>query len=157
MRKQIYIAHRGNRTGKHPEMENKPEYIYQALQEGYHAEIDAWYIHDQNQWYLGHDAPQYPISVSFLQDNRLWVHAKTLDTLTELIRYKDTIHFFSHEGDPVVLTSRCIPWVYPSKPINHACIAVMPEDAGDAYTSFQLQECLGICSDIIQQFRLQGE
>jgi len=34
------IAHRGNRYGTEIENENKPEYIDQAIQDGFYVEID---------------------------------------------------------------------------------------------------------------------
>ena len=38
----IWIAHRGNTRGPKPEKENQPEYILQAIQEGFDVEIDVW-------------------------------------------------------------------------------------------------------------------
>ena len=38
----ILIAHRGNTRGPKPEKENQPEYILQAIQEGFDVEIDVW-------------------------------------------------------------------------------------------------------------------
>lgn len=36
----IFIAHRGNTTGPDPKRENSPDYILEALGEGYDVEID---------------------------------------------------------------------------------------------------------------------
>ena len=38
----IWIAHRGNTRGPNPEKENQPEYILQAINEGFDVEIDVW-------------------------------------------------------------------------------------------------------------------
>lgn len=38
----IWIAHRGNTRGPKPEKENQPEYILQAIHEGFDVEIDVW-------------------------------------------------------------------------------------------------------------------
>ena len=37
-----WIAHRGNTRGPKPEKENDPEYILQAINEGFDVEIDVW-------------------------------------------------------------------------------------------------------------------
>lgn len=145
-----WIAHRGNLYGPNPSRENHPDYIQEALHQGYDVEIDVWY--KNGTWWLGHDEPQYPTTLSFLQTPRLWIHAKSLEALTELCTYKDTLHFFSHDGDPVVLTSQAIPWVFPGKPLNHRCVAVMPERAKESYKESQLKECYGICSDYIADY-----
>ena len=64
----ILISHRGNLNGKTDD-ENKPKYIEQALNQGFDVEIDVWYI--DNQFWLGHDKPQYKISEGFLEHPNL--------------------------------------------------------------------------------------
>ena len=59
------IAHRGNISGKQIELENKPSYIESALFKKYDVEVDVWYLKDK--LLLGHDEPQYEISLSFLE------------------------------------------------------------------------------------------
>ena len=39
----ILISHRGNINGKKPDLENKPEYIQNAIKLGYNVEIDVWW------------------------------------------------------------------------------------------------------------------
>src|SRR5690606_41780184 len=70
------IAHRGNFKGMFIDLENSPQYIDQALDLGYEAEIDVWYV-DGN-FVLGHDNPQYPTDETWLLKRRdkLWCHAK---------------------------------------------------------------------------------
>jgi hypothetical protein len=70
------IAHRGNTEGPNPLEENKPEYIEQAISEGYDSEIDLWC--KDHSFYLGHDEPQYEISALWLYKNKeyLWIHCK---------------------------------------------------------------------------------
>ena len=55
----ILISHRGNTVGKLELYENEPSYIHKTLLEGFDVEVDIWYI--ENNWYLGHDNPQYKI------------------------------------------------------------------------------------------------
>lgn len=144
-----FIAHRGNTKGPNPAKENHPEYILEALEQGFDVEIDVWYIRDQ--WFLGHDKPEYLIFLDFLKKPNLWCHAKNFQALTELLKHK--VHVFSHNIDPVILTSKAIPWAYPGQPINEYTICVMPERTPLTYSSPDLQGCLGICSDHIENYR----
>ena len=98
----ILISHRGNINGSKPEMENKPEYIQQALDLGYDVEIDVWLI-DGN-FFLGHDEPQYQVHGTFLMKKGLWCHAKNIDAFY-LMSLDNRIHCFSHDKDEVALTS----------------------------------------------------
>ena len=70
----ILISHRGNINGPRKELENKPQYIENALKLGYDVEIDVWSI--DRVFYLGHDKPQYEVSRWFLHNEKLWCHAK---------------------------------------------------------------------------------
>lgn len=146
-----WIAHRGNLYGPNPDHENSPDYILKALLKGFDVEIDVWFIEEDGTWWLGHDKPQYIVSLDFLRAPRLWIHAKSFRTLIEVLKYKE-LHVFSHENDPVVLTSRAIPWVYPGYKISAESIAVMPETVPLAYTSQELSTCGGICSDYIVEY-----
>ena len=75
----ILIAHRGNYKGRNIERENSPEYVMEALDAGFYAEIDVWF--KNKSFYLGHDESQYKIDKDFLEDSRLWCHAKNIEAL----------------------------------------------------------------------------
>lgn len=141
--KMRFISHRGNLTGPEPENENKPEYIQQAINKGYEVEIDVWC--NEGNLYLGHDKPVYPISTNFLFNNRLWCHAKSIETLNVLIAFDD-IHSFFHDTDAVTLTSQGFLWTFPGKEVFHKSIAVLPNE------DFKTKNCAGICSDNIELF-----
>ena len=47
----ILISHRGNLFGKKTKQENHPEYILDALSNGYNVEIDVWF--KNKKFYLG--------------------------------------------------------------------------------------------------------
>ena len=47
----ILISHRGNLTGPNPKKENHPDYILNALREGYEVEIDVWFENDKYKEY----------------------------------------------------------------------------------------------------------
>ena len=148
----IWIAHRGNTRGPKPEKENQPEYILQAIQEGFDVEIDVWGKPTENgiELWLGHDNPQYQINLSFLTINeeRLWCHAKNFHALTFLIQHG--FHTFSHDKDTHVLTSRGVIWAYVGKEIDHNTICVMPERTPpNTYSNIDLHRVKGICTDYI--------
>ena len=72
----IFISHRGNLTGKNPEMENKPSYISDALNQGYHCEVDVWFV--DNKFMLGHDEPKYGFPFVLFRSFyiKLWINCK---------------------------------------------------------------------------------
>ena len=143
----IFIAHRGNTNGKKPELENQPAYIEKALENGYHVEIDVWY--KKQEWFLGHDTPEYKVKQSFLLNSNLWCHAKSIETLKEL-----TIlgaHCFWHQTDDVVLTSNNYLWTFPGKKLTSKSIAVQLENCN--YSNQELRACSGMCSDNIKKYK----
>jgi hypothetical protein len=146
----IYISHRGNINGKDVDRENHPDYIDEAISNGYDVEIDIWY--KESKIWLGHDNPQYEISMRWLNDRKfkLWIHCKNLDAI-ELINWFKLdmgLNYFWHESDGVTLTSRGYIWAYPGKQPIKDSIAVLPEIYGD-----DVSKCVGICSDIIEKYK----
>ena len=145
MIKKILIAHRGNINGPDPEKENSPEYIMAALQKGYHAEVDVWFVNQK--FYLGHDAPVYEVSLEFLKNDRLWCHAKNLDALHEMLKF-EKIHCLWHQEDDATITSRGHIWTYPGRKIFEKSVCVMPEKFD--YSKDDLASCFGICTDLVR-------
>ena len=86
------------------EKENQPDYISQAIQAGFDAEIDIWY---QDGLYLGHDNPEYEIDLDFLfmLHDKLWIHCKNIQALSFLSEIKE-FNTFWHEKDSYALTSK---------------------------------------------------
>ena len=109
----IKIAHRGNFEGTNPELENRPDYIQAAINAGFFVEVDVWKI--DNNWFLGHDSPQYKINFPFLNDHRLYLHCKNLAALTDLTSKLTKCDFFAHNNDDWVLTDKGQIWTYPWK------------------------------------------
>jgi hypothetical protein len=142
----ILISHRGNLEGKNIDLENRPQYILQAIKAGYDVEIDVWFKNDS--FFLGHDEPQYQIDDSFLMNNKLWCHAKNLEALRRMLQLG--CHCFWHQNDDYTITSRGEIWVYPGKELSLESICVMPETFCDV-NNHRLQ-CKGICSDFIKKF-----
>jgi hypothetical protein len=144
----ILISHRGNIVGRFESYENEPNYIDLALSEGYDVEVDVWVI--EGIFYLGHDKPQYGITLDWLNErkDKLWIHCKNTEAVEWFNTLCNTYNYFWHQEDTLTLTSKGYIWVYPGKqPINNS-IAVMPEINND-----DTSHCLGICSDFIQNYK----
>jgi hypothetical protein len=143
----ILISHRGNLTGPNPDRENSLQYIQEALDEGFDVEIDAW--SRNGILYLGHDTYQYEVDLYWLEKrmNHLWIHCKNIEAIEWFNDLIGTYNYFWHQKDTITLTSKNFIWAYPGKqPINRS-IAVMPEIFND-----NIDSCLGICSDYIQNY-----
>lgn len=159
------IAHRGNIIGKNTEWENHPDYIEEAIQNGYDVEIDVWNTDwslldkrrnfKTNKWFLGHDVPKYKVSLDWLINldfiEAIWCHAKNIDALYKL-QY-NSINCFFHNRDAVTLTSEGWLWTYPGHKLTKYSICVMPEDILVPYEKEDLELCYGICSDKIGEYK----
>jgi hypothetical protein len=138
----ILISHRGNLNGK-SNMENRPGYIHKALGQDFDVEIDVWWFGDGGYW-LGHDKPQYHVDENFLENPRLWCHAKNIEALYKM-NINSLIHCFWHQEDDVTLTSRGYLWTYSGKQLTSNSIAVLPDKKPEV-------EVAGICSDYIKEW-----
>ena len=143
----IYISHRGNISNVNSELENSPDYITEALKQGYHVEIDLWRV--DNILYLGHDEPQYKIHQDFLNNKYFYVHCKNNDALLFMSKNPMECDYFWHQDDKYTLTSKNIIWVHPSAPLLEDSICVLPEISRNS----DLSLCYGICSDYIERYK----
>lgn len=138
----IFISHRANLQGQNIELENNPIQIQKCIDLGFDVEIDVWYIN--NKFMLGHDFPKYEVNFKYLQNNKLWCHAKNYDALKNMINnYK--INCFWHQNDDYTVTSRGFMWCYPGIKLVDNSIAVMPETTN--YSFQELKRCYAICTD----------
>jgi len=142
------ISHRGNIRGPKPEKENHPSYIQDAFKKGYEVEIDVWYINDN--WYLGHDEPQYVIPYDFLFKTGLWLHAKNGDAFYEL-KTNTYGNVFWHTNEDWVLTNKNYIWTFPGKKLYPNSICVLPEHGYNG----DIDQCYAICTDYPQKFAKQ--
>ena len=146
----IFISHRGNLTGKNPQMENKPSYISDALNQGYHCEVDVWFV--DNKFMLGHDEPKYSFPFVLFRSfyNKLWIHCKNVEAVSALHDFPEThlLNYFWHQNDDVTLTSKGYIWAFPGKQPIKSSIAVLPELNND-----DLTHAIGICSDNIKKYK----
>ena len=144
----ILIAHRGNISGPKKDLENKPDYITDALNNGFNVEIDLWL--SKGGWYLGHDEPQYKTDFSFLNihSHLLWIHCKDYITFQTLIPYAKNLNFFYHTNEDYVLTSKNYIWAYPNQVGSKYTICVMPELNNSSVVGFA-----GVCSDYVGKYK----
>jgi len=146
----LIIAHRGLTDGPDTVLQNSPNQVQKALDLGYDVEIDGWYI--DGQYFLGHDAPQYPVDWHWLSKSNLWIHCKNLPAFFDM-RSRTVIHnYFWHESDAVVLTSRGKIWTYFGKPEteNPESICVMPEQSynwEEIKIIVNSNKWMGVCTD----------
>jgi len=140
----IIISHRGNLSGPDWKNENSPRQIKKALKEKFDVEIDIWLI--KNKWFLGHDKPAYQVPKKFLENPRLWCHAKNRNALTGMIANKK-VHCFWHEKDLYTITSKNIIWVYPRQKTckNSVLVSKGPRLAEG--------RMLGVCTDFPFRYR----
>lgn len=146
----IFISHRGNLEGKHPQ-ENHPDRINYCLDQGLDVEVDVWY--NDGEFYLGHDYGQYKIKFEFLLNKKLWVHCKNVAALAALKGPFYNINCFFIDKDDCVLTSRGNIWLSPTykKSFKNA-ICVMPEDPRWEFQTKELLEFSGICTDNVYHY-----
>ncbi len=143
----ILISHRGNINGRNPEKENHPDYIEEALNQGFDVEIDVWKISER--WFLGHDSDQYNLPESFFKNKKLWFHAKNKESLYGLSMFAFDINYFWHDVDYYTLTSNGYIWTFPGIPLLPKSICLLPEYK----VSLNMDICSGICSDKIGNYK----
>ena len=141
------ISHRGNLEGRIPEDENNPDYINEAIESGFDVEIDLWLY--ENGFYLGHDEPEYQIDLKFLKNEKLWVHAKSMET-AEFLYKQPLIHWFWHETDKMTLTSKGYIWCFPGYSCKD-CIIV--DKSGRAPSCSD--NIWGVCTDYPYRWETQ--
>lgn len=155
------IAHRGNTMSSCMDLdnlENNPIQIDRALYLGYDAEVDIYTYN--NNIYLGHDSPKYKISFEWLHNRRekLWIHCKTIESLLYMrmtdnilmLKGEQPLHYFFHQNDDVVLTSKGFLWHFPGKgSLGIHSVGCLPE----LHNSWDLNSCYGVCSDHIERYK----
>jgi hypothetical protein len=151
------IAHRGNIDGPNPLNENHPDYIVEAIDQGYDVEIDIRYDTFDKKLYLGHDDPQYVISWYWLAQYKenLWIHCKNIEALYEFSYGTSGFNYFWHQEDDFTLTSKNNIWTFPGKPYTPNSVIVMPETNIDIdrLVDLKVYNCFAICSDYIGRIK----
>ena len=136
-----FIAHRGNMFGPDVDFENTQEYMMHALSENCGVEVDV--ILYKNKLYYGHDEPGELADPFLLSNPDVICHAKTLDTLAELLDRH--LHCFWHQADHVTLTSYGYIWCYPGHhPVHEKAIWL---DLHDQPVPEDLSKIYAVCGD----------
>lgn len=146
----IKIAHRGNFAGRNPKLENTPDYVSAALSAGFDVEIDVWFVDDR--WWLGHDSHTIEVDLDFLEQPRLWIHAKNIDACFRLHK-NPSAHVFWHNRDKFAITSMGFKWANAGVLTNDG-IMVMPEYVPGTIGKILdgMVTPLGVCSDDLRPF-----
>ena len=150
------ISHRGNINGPNPQKENRPSYIDSALQLGFEVEVDLWYI--QNEFWLGHDEPQYKIEITWmkLRKNKIWYHCKNQLSSVKLLELNDGYKFFCHRNDEYVLTSNGHLWVHDlNSKINDMCIIPLLSES-ELFKHKNLKPGY-VCTDFVNKLYTLGD
>jgi hypothetical protein len=142
----ILISHRGNLNGLSADKENSPQYIDCAISQGFDVEIDL--RTDNSKLFLGHDYPQYEISIEWLQDRRdnLWIHTKDSESLFKLCD-TDLRYFFHEKESHTIIANSNLIWSHDlSEASDRSIIPLlgMEDLLNKEYVSVH-----GICSDFI--------
>ncbi len=144
------IAHRGLTDGPNKSLENQPQHIKSALDQGFDCEVDLWVF--DGRLYLGHDGPQYNITEEFLKQPGLWIHCKHLPAL-EYCLDDVKLNYFWHENDTYTLTSRGFIWCFPEKELSKWSVMLMPEWHDPNFEKIKDVNCYAICSDYVNRLK----
>ena len=106
------ISHRGNIEKKINKKENDPDYLLNALDNGFDVEIDLRV--NNSKIYLGHDFCKFRINEKFLLkfNKKLWIHAKNREALIYLENHSIKYNFFWHQEDLFTITSKGYIWTH---------------------------------------------
>ena len=149
----ILISHRGNLNGLNPERENSPPYIREAISAGFDVEIDVRFLNDTI--WLGHDEPQYKVSLSFLEEikDHSWLHCKNFAALSGLV--DQDFRVFYHEKEKYTILNNGLIWAHDIQLVDEKCI--VPLLSLESVLSYDNQNIYGICSDFVQECRNKFE
>lgn len=139
-----FIAHRGNLTGPELDYENTDQYLKHAYSQGHDVECDL--IMHRGLLYYGHDEPQAPADLSFLQQPGVWCHAKNIPALLQLLKMRTNC--FWHETDKLTLTSQNYIWCYPGNEVNSPRAVWL--ELLDHKISDPPPDIYGICGDTVR-------
>lgn len=140
------ISHRGNVNGSNIKLENRPDYVENAIILGFDVEVDVWVVGDSV--YLGHDNPMYEIDIDFLKNKEIWCHAKNEESLSLMLDCD--INCFWHQKDNFTLTSKGFVWCYPG--FFHPKGVTVIRESPSICTKYS-KKIYGICTDFAEEWR----
>lgn len=141
----IKIAHRGNINGPIEGRENSPDYLLEAILQGYDVEVDLWMVDEQP--YFGHDEPKYLVSqADFIRiAEKAWFHCKNVEAMAFLAKFAQYLRYFWHQDDDYALVSDGTIWTN----TNSATVASSVLVDIDLTSSFGYGNIYGVCSDYV--------
>lgn len=142
----VIISHRGNLYGSDSRRENVLTSLDEALSNDFHVEADVW--HRDGKFWLGHDKPTTPVTMRWLSQPGVWVHAKDVATLYSLY---GVAHVFYHEQDKVAITSKGFFWNLVGGEAVPRSVIVLPER--HSYSDEDIRRCYAICTDSPFRYR----
>ena len=137
-----WVLHRGLTAGANPALENKPGLFWPLLQQGWGVEVDLWVLPDSTLW-LGHGEPERKVERSVLRHELLWIHCKN-EAALEYARATKLGNFFSHDRDPVAITSQGWAWSQ-----GHSKFMLGSQVHVDLLVDQRVPPGVGICSDYL--------
>jgi len=145
-----FIAHRGNLRGPLHAEENAPDVLDRRDEEGIAVECDVWYR--AGQLWLGHDMPQYKITLGWLAASpRRLIHEKDGTTFEYLLAENGKralgLHIFYHTNEDYALTNKGIVIDHPNAPILEGSLCMMPEMTNPPYCPMEREKLFFLCSD----------
>ena len=93
------------------------------------------------------DKPDYKIDIQFLNNGKVWAHAKNIDALHQLLKH-ESVNCFWHQEDDYTITSKGVIWAYPGKETSGNSVCVMPENV-NFNCSFKSK---WVCTDFVKWF-----
>lgn len=137
------ILHRAQYKGFNESIANNPKHIKSIIKD-YDVEIDLW--RQDKQLYLGHDYPKYKIDLDFLIEyrKRLFIHAKDIETLFFLSETCYDLHYFYHDIEKAVLTSKKFIWQQGYNDLTSKTILVDISNNPKYHA-----KCYGLCVDFL--------
>lgn len=149
------IAHRGCTNGVKPDLENSPEFIQQAINNGFDVEIDVRKVEDK--LFLGHDRPEYKIELEWLLERKdnLWIHTKNFAALSYLMD-KDVKIFYHEKEDHTIINNSGLIWSHNLREAKEKSIIPLLSFV-DALKYDQYPGVYGICSDFVDIIKIQME
>lgn len=143
-----FISHRGNQVGPNPERENSPVYVDEALAAGFEVEVDLRLVGDQ--FWFGHDYPQYLVNESWLWERhpRLLLHLKDTHALNYILSACSAWHYFCHSNDRFTFTSQGHIWLHDLS-LSPTPRTIIPLISRELVISYKNRDIYAICSDYV--------
>ena len=144
----MYIAHRGNLEGRLSEHENDPNYIDNAINQGYMVEVDLWCFDGNLK--LGHDEKFHhvPSEWLFYRNTSILNHCKNPAAFDYCL--KNNLHAFWHTEEDYVQTTLGYTVGYPGKePVGNKFILGVPERVY-ALDDIKHRITFGVMSDYVK-------